>query len=202
MEKDLLIEMRMVEEDEEEDVEEEEEETAETSRDNKKDEIAELREHFESAINTNNSASFATEREEEMRKSSEFLSQEIDKLKLNENVSCKNESLQSLEAKQNSEQYDTVPELTNPYTKTYDDCSFFDDSMSIRSTSSVASIAPEIVKQRVKKNLQKRNNDANKLRRKLIKGEASTATRTRRENRDNIKDNIKEYAGCGNFKVE
>ncbi|XP_012250754.2 serine/threonine-protein kinase RIO2 [Athalia rosae] len=62
----------------------------------------------------------------------------------------------------------------------------FSKAPSIRSVSTATTIAPEVIKQRVKFSLEKRAKKS--LPRKLLaKGEASAATRVRRENRDNIK---------------
>lgn len=68
---------------------------------------------------------------------------------------------------------------------------------SIRSTSTTSTIAPEVVKNRVKKALQRRD-DALLKRRIRVKGEASAVTRTRRENRDTIK----ECSGAGIWGIE
>ncbi|XP_014248841.1 serine/threonine-protein kinase RIO2 [Cimex lectularius] len=69
-----------------------------------------------------------------------------------------------------------------------DQKSEFDDRFSdIGSISTTAStIPPEIIRERVKKALEKRQKEGN--RRILVKGEASAVTRKRRENRENIRD--------------
>lgn len=60
------------------------------------------------------------------------------------------------------------------------------DIRSIRSISTAATIALDVIKRRTKLSLQKR--DKRGLSRKiLVKGEASAATRVKRENRDTIK---------------
>jgi len=60
------------------------------------------------------------------------------------------------------------------------------DARSVRSCSTVASIAPDVIKARVKASLDKRAKGA-QSRRKIAKGEASAVTRHKRENKDNIK---------------
>ena len=62
----------------------------------------------------------------------------------------------------------------------------FDDSRSVRSYTSASTIAPEIIKMKMKSALEKRDKK-NSSRRALVKGEASATARSRRENRDNIK---------------
>ena len=54
------------------------------------------------------------------------------------------------------------------------------------SVSSMSTIHPDVIKQRVKKNLSRRKNDE-VLSRIRAKGEASAVTRKRRENKDNIR---------------
>lgn len=63
----------------------------------------------------------------------------------------------------------------------------YDDIQSIRSVSTAATIAPEVIKRRVKLTLANREKKS-QSKRLLVKGEASAVTRTRRENRDAIKD--------------
>lgn len=58
---------------------------------------------------------------------------------------------------------------------------------SVRSVSTTSTIPPEVIQQRVKKTLEKRNRMATRQR-CLAKGEASAVTRKRRENRNTIKD--------------
>lgn len=60
------------------------------------------------------------------------------------------------------------------------------DSKSMYSTTTAATIAPEIIKKKVKAALQKREKREHS-RRILVKGEANAVTRIRRENRDTIK---------------
>lgn len=58
---------------------------------------------------------------------------------------------------------------------------------SVRSVSTTSTIPPEVIRDRVKKALERRHKQASRLR-CLAKGEASATTRSRRENRDTIKD--------------
>jgi hypothetical protein len=62
----------------------------------------------------------------------------------------------------------------------------FSSTCTIRSTSTAATIAPEEIRSRVKKSLERREKSALK-KRITVKGEASAITRTRRENMDTIK---------------
>lgn len=62
----------------------------------------------------------------------------------------------------------------------------FNDSRSMYSTTTVSTIAPEVIKKKVKSALQKREK-REQSRRILVKGEANAVTRVRRENKDTIK---------------
>merc|ERR1711872_217214 len=65
------------------------------------------------------------------------------------------------------------------------------DCQSVRSLSTTTStIAPEVIKARVKASLEKRNRKG-QARRQVAKGEASAKTRSRRDTRDNIKTSTK-----------
>lgn len=63
---------------------------------------------------------------------------------------------------------------------------FYDDTRSIRSASTAATIAPDVIKKRTKLALDKRERSQTK--RALAKGEASAVTRIRRDNRAEIKE--------------
>ncbi|CAL8069364.1 unnamed protein product [Orchesella dallaii] len=67
-----------------------------------------------------------------------------------------------------------------------DSCSESVSGFSMVSRSTVATIAPEVIRDRVKKSFQ-RSDKMHTKRRIQAKGEASATTRQRRENRDNIK---------------
>lgn len=62
----------------------------------------------------------------------------------------------------------------------------YSSTCSIRSTSTAATIAPEEIRSRVKKSLERREKSAQK-KRITVKGESSAVTRSRRENMDTIK---------------
>ena len=62
----------------------------------------------------------------------------------------------------------------------------FNDSKSMYSTTTVSTIAPEVIKKKVKSALQKREK-REQSRRILVKGEANAVTRVRRDNKDTIK---------------
>lgn len=62
----------------------------------------------------------------------------------------------------------------------------YDDTQSIRSISTAATIAPDVIKRRTKLALDKR--ERNQTKRALVKGEASAVTRVRRDNRATIKE--------------
>lgn len=67
-----------------------------------------------------------------------------------------------------------------------DDVEKFNDLESMYSSTTAATIAPELIKKKVKVALQKREK-RERSRRILVKGEANAITRVRRENRDTIK---------------
>lgn len=67
-----------------------------------------------------------------------------------------------------------------------DDVEKFNDSGSMYSSMTATTIAPELIKKKVKIALQKREK-REQSRRILVKGEANAITRVRRENRDTIK---------------
>jgi len=62
----------------------------------------------------------------------------------------------------------------------------YDDTRSVRSISTAATIAPDVIKKRIKLALDKR--ERNQAKRALVKGEASAVTRIRRDNRATIKE--------------
>lgn len=63
----------------------------------------------------------------------------------------------------------------------------YDDTRSIRSVSTTATISPDVIKRRTKLALEKRDKK-NHSKRILVKGEASAVTRARRENRAVIEE--------------
>lgn len=62
----------------------------------------------------------------------------------------------------------------------------YDDTRSIRSISTAATIAPDVIKNRTKLALDKR--ERSQAKRALVKGEANAVTRIRRDNRATIKE--------------
>lgn len=65
----------------------------------------------------------------------------------------------------------------------------YSDIHSVRSVTTSTTIPPEVIRNRVKKALEKRERAAEQ-RRRLAKGEASAVSRQRKENRDTIKDSF------------
>lgn len=65
----------------------------------------------------------------------------------------------------------------------------YSDIHSVRSMSTATTIPPEVIRERIKKSLEKRQRAAVRHR-KLAKGEASAVNRQRRENKDTIKDSF------------
>lgn len=61
------------------------------------------------------------------------------------------------------------------------------DVRSMRTYTSASTIAPEVVKQQVKKNLEDRQKKMER-RKAIVKGEASAVTRLRRDNRETIRE--------------
>lgn len=70
-----------------------------------------------------------------------------------------------------------------------DNESVYSHAQSIRSISTAATIAPDVIKRRIKSSLEKRAKRG-QSRKLLAKGEASATTRSRRENTDNIKQSV------------
>jgi len=63
---------------------------------------------------------------------------------------------------------------------------FYSHTCSVHTTSTAATIAPEEIRSRVKKSLERRERTSQK-KRLTVKGEASAVTRSRRDNMDTIK---------------
>lgn len=76
---------------------------------------------------------------------------------------------------------------TNESTENFDGNTSIVADSEIHSISTTSTIAPEVIRSRVKKALEKRDRMVMKQR-CLAKGEASAVTRQRRENRDTIQD--------------
>lgn len=174
MEKDLLLELGMdrdksdsesdqegLESGDENDSEKEEEEEEEASTDQDQL-IEELRKDFEHAMGQNGSEESKPEPTSQSSDILEEQEQEDDFI-----VNLRD-----------------VNRLRKPFRDDIETASTFSMTRSVASTA--ASIAPEVIKSRIKKSIAKREK-SEQLRRIRAKGEASATTRKRRENRDNIK---------------
>ena len=174
MEKDILREFGLEEdEDDEEDDEEE---------DHEEENIDELRKEFESAV--------ALEAE---RRAIPELNEPV------QTIPEPKEAVQSTpEAKEIAETYNTIPSDVSKGARDIEEDEVnelrqFDDTRSTFSFSNVtvassaaSTIAPDVVKRRVKAALARRKAEETKKRMRA-KGEASAATRSRRDNADTIK---------------
>ncbi|XP_033343096.2 RIO kinase 2 [Megalopta genalis] len=196
MEKDLLKEMGMVEE-----YDEEIESTENESDDASEDEVSRLQLGVENSINElaiSRDVQDSSAPETEESKSAVHTRLEsavvvsdggkdvnvnsISEIQTNERLSDvqadnDRESTDSFDStKQN---FDTEEERPNISKSRF-------DSRSVYSTTTTATIPPEMIKAKVKTALQKRAK-AQQSRRVLVKGEANATTRIRRENRDTVK---------------
>lgn len=193
MEKDLLKEMGVIENTSDEEVEEHFDEGA----DEKEESVDEneinylqlqvensMRNDFECAkklsepISTSGTENLIASRLE--GQSLEEGVQNIDIKRLSEDT--KNSESCDLGTKQNKEFVTETSDVE-------DECeqsSKYSDSRSLYSTTTASTIAPELIKKRIKTALQKREKKE-QSRRVLAKGEANAVTRVRRENRDTIK---------------
>lgn len=104
------------------------------------------------------------------------------------NSPSKTEAQEGSNVKSDSEDYISLSEN--------DDCESvvsskvcYSDIHSVRSMSTATTIPPEVIRDRVKKSLEKRER-AKVRHRNLAKGEASAVNRQRRENKDAIKDSF------------
>lgn len=203
MERDLLVEMGMVQAEEEEEENEENledendgsETNTKTQQETEEEEVRQLREQLEKVVrdvfDTSKSRSEATT---EDRKNL----QEIMKYSNEERGYVYNKMTTALSDNDSKEEdldsnYDTAPgsplsgsenSINGSAESTRDkDAS---DSRSRYSASTAATIAPEVIKKRVKLALERRRK-REQSRKILVKGEASAVTRVRRENRDTIK---------------
>lgn len=101
-----------------------------------------------------------------------------------ENKYKQNNEIENVVDKEHSNAYDLSSNVEDKVTYIND----YDDIESIRSVSTATTIAPEVIKRRVKIALD--NREKNQSKRKLVKGEASAVTRVRRENRATIKESL------------
>jgi len=171
MEKDILLELGINEDDSEDD--EEEDEEAEHCED-KENEIEELRKEVEEAVISSGV--------EKSNMDSEERNNDIQPNGLDEQD--EEDFGYEIPDAESSDQVPSLHELNRKFQPFRDDNAF--DVQSVRSCSTVASIAPEVIKARVKASLDKRAK-ASQARRRVAKGEASAVTRVKRENKDNIK---------------
>lgn len=175
MEKDLLVEMGMIDEDEDNEQENDNENNEETPQIND-DDIVDLREQVCKAMVETDYKLDTTTCEEQSNNVTEINSKSTDNNSLNE-INCTNHD----EPKE-----DEIPQLLDLSLNDSPDSEDYYDCRSIRSVSAAPSIAPEVIRQRIKRELAKRDKRG-QSRRILAKGEASATTRSRRANRDNIK---------------
>ncbi|XP_076293936.1 RIO kinase 2 [Lasioglossum baleicum] len=180
MEKDLLKEMGMVEEDDEEETEATENETDDTSE----NEVSRLQRRVETSINEFGSLHDTKDIKDDdikdlrvNRTLNNFENERLCNSKADNDSDNDNESADSFEsAKQNFDSEEERSEIGK---------SRF-DARSVYSTTTTTTIPPEMIKAKVKTALQRRAKKE-KSRRILAKGEANATTRIRRENRDNVK---------------
>jgi len=94
----------------------------------------------------------------------------------------------TVNVKSDSEEYVSLSE--NEYCENNSSSNVcYSDIHSVQSITTATTIPPEVIRDRVKKSLEKRQR-ATVRHRKLAKGEASAVNRQRRENKDTIKDSI------------
>lgn len=196
MEKDLLREMGMVEVEDEEIEEDCNEDMDEENRSMNNSEINYLQLQVENSVKnefTCTSKKTSEDSEANEKKDSTVLSVEdrileegIKKIDIGESVgNLIGKRSYDLNVKHNKEITNSFlfTETCNPED---DDVEKFNDLESMYSSTTAATIAPELIKKKVKIALQKREK-REQSRRILVKGEANAITRVRRENRDTIK---------------
>lgn len=200
MEKDLLVEIGMMEaETDDKEQEENDEEDTENNLDTdiqqemKAEQVEHLREQLENVIRdvfdtTQSPNEYTTNQTNDsipIRYDDELRDYVHNK---DENAILDNNS----EEGDSDQKYETAPESTSSDSEHSMDGSKntrernVSDSKSIYSTTTVATIAPKVIKKRVKLALERRQK-REQSRKILVKGEASAVTRSRRENRDVIK---------------
>ncbi|XP_050575453.1 serine/threonine-protein kinase RIO2 isoform X1 [Bombus affinis] len=196
MEKDLLREMGMVEVEDEEIEEDCNDDMDEENRSMNNSEINYLQLQVENSVKnefTCTSKKTSEDSEANEKKDSTVLSVEdrileegIKKIDIGESVgNLIGKRSYDLNVKHNKEITNSFlfTETCNPED---DDVEKFNDLESMYSSTTAATIAPELIKKKVKIALQKREK-REQSRRILVKGEANAITRVRRENRDTIK---------------
>ncbi|XP_076646291.1 RIO kinase 2 [Halictus rubicundus] len=201
MEKDLLKEMGMVEDDDEEETEATENETDDTSE----NEVSRLQRRVENSINEFGSShdtedASASETEEPKNAVHSRLESEVTDsdgtkdLRVNRILNnFENERLYNLKADNDNDNDNESTDSFGSAKQNFDSeeerseigKSRF-DARSVYSTTTTTTIPPEMIKAKVKTALERRSKKE-KSRRILIKGEANATTRIRRENRDTVK---------------
>lgn len=179
MEKDLLIEMGLVEPEDEEEEQCEKQQADEDARN--ADEISYLQLQVEHAVQQDFACS-----KKDVSTESETIEERIRNIDIKTTL----ESEQRINEENSNANCDTACEtLPEEIIGSGNEDAYSDhlsDSRSIRSVSTAATIAPELIKKRVQVALQKRG-QKERSRKIVVKGEASALTRVRRENRDTIK---------------
>lgn len=196
MEKDLLREIGMVEVEDEEIEEDCNEDTDEENKNTNESEIDYLQLEVENSVRNEfmctskktSEDSETNEKEDSIVLSVEdrILEEGVKKIDMGKSVgNLIDKKSYDLNVKHNKE-------ITNSFLFTEtcnsedDDVEKFNDLKSMYSSMTASTIAPELIKKKVKIALQKREK-REQSRRILVKGEANAITRVRRENRDTIK---------------
>lgn len=196
MEKDLLREIGMVEVEDEEIEEDCNEDTDEENKNTNESEIDYLQLEVENSVRNEfmctskktSENSETNEKEDSIVLSVEdrILEEGVKKIDMGKSVgNLIGKKSYDLNVKHNKE-------ITNSFLFTEtcnsedDDVEKFNDLKSMYSSMTASTIAPELIKKKVKIALQKREK-REQSRRILVKGEANAITRVRRENRDTIK---------------
>ncbi|XP_050493436.1 serine/threonine-protein kinase RIO2 isoform X1 [Bombus huntii] len=196
MEKDLLREIGMVEVEDEEIEEDCNEDTDEENKNTNESEINYLQLEVENSVRNEfmcTSKKTSEDSETNEKEDSTVLSVEdrileegVKKIDMGKSVgNLIGKKSYDLNVKHNKEITNSFlfTETCNPED---DDVEKFNDSKSMYSSMTASTIAPELIKKKVKIALQKREK-REQSRRILVKGEANAITRVRRENRDTIK---------------
>ncbi|XP_033196453.1 RIO kinase 2 isoform X1 [Bombus vancouverensis nearcticus] len=196
MEKDLLREIGMVEVEDEEIEEDCNEDTDEENKNTNESEINYLQLKVENSVRNEfmcTSKKTSEDSETNEKEDSTVLSVEdrileegVKKIDMGKSVgNLIGKKSYDLNVKHNKEITNSFlfTETCNPED---DDVEKFNDSKSMYSSMTASTIAPELIKKKVKIALQKREK-REQSRRILVKGEANAITRVRRENRDTIK---------------
>lgn len=189
MEKDLFKGMGINEEDEEEEEEKEEErgdsEDARKDHKNLEEEISDLQLQVENSVRE---VFDVPQKETTLNNYNECLGKTAvlcskDQNNIESKCDENNENI-STRSKESNEymSYDLSSNAGNEMTH-INDC---DDTRSIRSVTTASTIAPDVIKKRIKSMLDKR--ERKNRTRILVKGEANAVTRQRRDNRATIKE--------------